>query len=281
MYGFTRVRGSRHALIALTACVIVGVLAFAATPALATEGKPPVIVSIGWGAGGEVIVNAQINPEDLETTYEIDLECSSCVPGYSPAVGTLPAVDEARTVTLNVTGIQAGSYRIAVFAHNAAGNASQTGELDVSGSRYVPPELPWANQSGDEAAARTVAEQRAKEHEEQQAKEAAVQLAAARKRAEEAAQQAEAEAAARLREETEHPACVVPALKGDTLTAAARALATAHCRLGAIHRPAHHRGALRVTAEGALPGVRLATDSRVVLWLGGKRSLRRRRRGAR
>jgi hypothetical protein len=62
----------------------VGALALSVTPALATERKALVIVSTGSGIGGEVIVSAQINPEDLETTYEINLVCSSCaLTGYS------------------------------------------------------------------------------------------------------------------------------------------------------------------------------------------------------
>jgi hypothetical protein len=70
-----------------------------------------------------------------------------------------------------------------------------------------------------------------------------------------------AEAAARERtereeEEAEHPACHVPALKGDTLAAARHALAKAHCRLGAIHRPTHHHGTLYVSLNltGMEPG---------------------------
>jgi hypothetical protein len=151
---------------------------------------------------------------------------------------------------------------------------------------YAPPELPWANQSGKEGAERTVAEQRAKEHEEQQAKEVAAQRAAAVKHTEEQARQTEAEAQrareAAAREAAEYPACLVPALKGDTLTAARRALTKAHCRLGAVHRVGRHHGTLRVSAQSAPAGERLAHNVRVALWLatkgsGAKRASRRER----
>jgi hypothetical protein len=130
---------------------------------------------------------------------------------------------------------------------------------------YDPPELPWANQSGNEAAARTIQEQREKEQEEQKAREAAShateEAAVLKRRQEEAAQQA----AARLREQ--HPVCVVPALKGDTLAAAHRALAAAHCRLGVIHRPTRPHGTLRVSRQSARTGKRLADGARVTVWI--------------
>ncbi len=75
--------------------------------------------------------------------------------------------------------------------------------------------------------------------------------------------------------QTEHPACRVPALEGDTPTAARRALAKAHCRLGAVHQPAHHHGTLRVSAQSAPAGEHLAGGARVVLTLGAKRASRR------
>ncbi len=281
--------------------------ALALTPAIAAAtGKAPVIVSLSSGDGGEITVGAKINPHGLKTSYELALVCHACGPaGYQPAVGQLPAAEEAQTVSLNLTGIEPGAYRFYAYATNADGEAFQEGELNVPpGSPcpdgcptpnppYSPPELPWANQSGNEAAERTVAEQRAKEHEEQQAKEAAEQrvaeAAALKRRQEEQAAQAETEVqraretAARARQErerleAEHPACRVPALKGDTLTAARRALAKAHCRLGAVHQPAYHHGTLRVSAQGTPAGEQLAGGARVALTLGAKQASRRRRK---
>jgi hypothetical protein len=199
-------------------------------------------------------------------------------------------------VTLALSEPQYGStYWFTVTARNAEGEASKSSEVALPSSPpavppgacpfgcpdnepYTPPELSWANQSGAEGAARTVAEQRTKEHEEQQAKEAAASHAAEVAAFERAIEEAQVSA---LREEAEHSACVVPALKGDTLTAARRALAEAHCRLGTVHHIRRHRGALRVDAQGSPAGDRLARDARVALWVGtrsgAKRASRRRK----
>ncbi len=270
-----------------------GLPLLAAVPAAAAD-EPIISEGTAREVGGEIIVGAQINPEGLETSYEILLECLDDEP-CQVTEGTLPAIDEARAVHLTLTAPQPGAtYLFTVTARNADGKASASWRFQApspptqeippgsapNGSKvtetYTPPEHPWANQSGNEAAARTVAEQRTKEQEEQQAKEAAARRAAELKHTEEQTQQAQAEAAARQREEAEHPACRVPALKGDTLTAASRALRRAHCRLGAIHRPAHHHGTLYVSAQGAPAGKQLAGGARVMLTLGVKQSAAKR-----
>ncbi len=278
--------------------VLAGAILAALVPvsaAAGAEGRPPEIVTAGWGIGGQVTVNAQINPEGLETSYEVKLACSSCAPvGYSPATGTLPAVNEPRIVTLSLTGIAPGSYRFDVLAHNSAGEANWPGEFTVP---EVPPgacpdgcpaskneentaEVPqWYNHLSDEESNKTLKEyeaKQAKEHEETKAREAA-QLAAEAAELEQAEQREAQEAAARERSEreeaeAEHPACRVPALKGDTLVAARRALAKAHCRLGVLHQPADHHGTLRVSAQGAPAGELLAHGARVALWIGAKGS---------
>jgi hypothetical protein len=290
----------------LAAAFTVGVLlagVLLATPAPAAAALP-MIISTAWApTTSEVLLEAKIDPGGLETTYEIQVEC----PDHAlcqRSEGKLPAIAENLTVILALREPQYGStYWFTVTAHNAEGEASKSSEAALPSTPpdippgacpfgcavnepYTPPELPWADQSGNEAAERTVAEQRAKEHEEQQAKEATAQRAAALKHAEEEAQQAETEVqrareiAARARQErerleAEHPACIVPVLKGDTLTVARHALAKAHCRLGAIHQPAHHHGMLRVSAQGAPAGEQLAHGARVTLWVGAKRVPRR------
>lgn len=278
------------------AAAILAAFALAPATAGAAEGRPPEIVSTGSGIGGEVSVSAQINPEGLETTYEIKLACSSCAPaGYSPAVGTLPAVNEARTVTLNLTGIKPGTYSFEVKASNTAGYTSRTGEFTVP---EVPPgACPNGCSSGGENTAETPSwytelsnsesnatlkkyeEEQAREQQEKKAKEAA-RYATEEAELKQVEERWAQEAAARERteheeEEAEHPACRVPALKGDTLAAARRALAKAHCRLGAVHQSAHHHGALYVSAQGAPAGERLAHNARVALWIAAKQASRR------
>ncbi len=228
---------------------------------------------------GQETIEAQIDPESRETAWTISLECPDQRRCQS-AEGRLPADDESHTVTVVVTGLEDDThYQYTVEASSSAGATSVSGEFRSipagacpkgCGSEetpYRPPELPWANQSGNEAAERTVREQREKEHEEQTAKEAASHAAeeaeALKRREEEAARQA----AVRL---TPSPACVVPALKGDTLTVARRALTVAHCRLGIVHRPVRQHGTLHVRRQSAQAGKRLTDDARVELWFGAR-----------
>jgi hypothetical protein len=288
---------ARGQLRVLAGVFVVGVLLTAvllATPAPAAAALPT-IISTEWApTTSEVLLEAKIDPGGLATSYEIQVEC----PGHTlchSTEGTLPAVEEGLTVILALPDPQYGStYWFTVTAHNAEGEASKSSEVALPSTPpdippgacpfggcppqqpYTPPELPWANRSGDEAAERTVAEQHAKEHEEQQAKEAAARQAteaeALKRRQEEQAEQAFREREEREDKEAEHPACVVPALKGDTLAAARRALAKAHCRLGVLHQPADHHGTLRVSAQGAPAGELLAHGARVALWIGAKGS---------
>jgi hypothetical protein len=295
-YNWRRAQGLRRALRSVLAgCAILSASALMPAPALAAEGKRPMILSIGSGIGGRVTVEAQINPEGLETSYEIELECQTCGPvGYSPSVGQLPAVNEARTVSLDLTGIQPGSYGFDVFARNSVGEAFQRSALDVpptppgacpngcpSNERYYAEVPQWSTELANSESAQTVKEYEARQQQQAKEKEEAKAREAARFATEEAElKQAEAqdaqEAATREREEqeAEHPACRVPALKGDTLTAARRALARAHCRLGAVHQPAHRHGTLYVSAQGAPAGKHLAHNARVALWCGAKGAAR-------
>jgi hypothetical protein len=147
-----------------------------------------------------------------------------------------------------------------------AGGWSLRIAIQPSGSfpSYHPPELPWADKSGNEGAARTVQEQREKEQAEQRAQEAAShalqESAMPQPGQEKAMQPAVARPQARR-------GCVVPALKGDTLAAARRALAAAHCRVGAVHRTTHRPGRLRVSRQTVRAGKRLADDARVAIWV--------------
>jgi hypothetical protein len=271
VYGFGRARLGHAVRIALSACVATSALALSVSPALATEGKAPVIASTESGTGGGVTVSAQINPGDLETSYEIKLVCSSCAPaGYAPAAGTLPPANEARTVTLNLTGIQPGSYRFEVFAGNSAGDASQSGELYVPPSYLIEFNEAQAREQQEKQTAEAArhateeAELKQADEREAQADEREAQEAVARERVAREHQRRE-------EQEAEPLACRVPTLRGQTLAAARRALAKAHCSLGAVHRPGRHNSALYVRAQGTPTGKLLADNARVAVWLGAKR----------
>ncbi len=89
--------------------------------------------------------------------------------------------------------------------------------------------------------------------EEHKAAEEHTQHEAAERQQREEAERAEAQA----KEESQHKAkeaaasqCVVPALKGETLTVARRALRRAHCKLGHVSSPHHAHGRLVVTRQG-------------------------------
>lgn len=196
-------------------------------------------------------------------------------------MGELSAVQEPITVSLDLAGTKPGTYRFEVLAHNAAGYALDRSELTVQepppgafpgglggGEQYTATVSAGEIASAEAIAKQIFAEaearrQEARAREAQQAEEASRVVTEAEER------EARAAAARKRREaEAEHPACLVPALKGDTLTAARRALAKAHCRLGHVHRPAHRQSVPRVARQGARPGTRLGNRAPVALWLG-------------
>jgi hypothetical protein len=274
-YILRRVRGSRRALEpVLAGCAILSTAALLTAPALAAEGKPPIIVSTGWAIGGQVTVEAEINPEGLETSYEIRLECQACGPaGYSPSVGHLPAVKEVRTVSLNLTGIQSGSYWFDVLATNSTGEAFRRGELEVrlapgipenKPTPYEPKVEPIADHEAQVSRELTEAERKAREAHEQaerEAKEAQLRLAV--ERAEREA--AEAKAAESKPTVVE---CVVPSLIGHSRSAAQRALAKAHCKLGKVTKLRGGHGALVVIRQSAEHGKKLPDGARIAIELG-------------
>ncbi|HEV3070452.1 MAG TPA: hypothetical protein VGY76_03380 [Solirubrobacteraceae bacterium] len=151
--GWTRkLLGGRPFRLALVPCAILAavLVAFPGSPALAAAGKPPVIVSMSAGVGGEVTVGAQINPEGLETTYEIRLECRTQAPLWpcepiptQQVAGVLAAGDEGREVSLKLTGLQPGSYWFGVLAVNSAGEAFQRSHV-----LEIPPVPPGACPNG-------------------------------------------------------------------------------------------------------------------------------------
>lgn len=282
----------------LTACMF----AVIPTTALAAEGKRPMIVSMGSGAGGEITISAEINPEGLETSYELELECGPGEPMACDELpseriqGHLPAVDERREVSMTVTGLKPGKYWFAVLAVNGAGGEFRNSDIltvpevppgacpdGCSTSEPYKPEVSKGElEAAEHQAAIIFAEAEAKRRlaKEQEEQKKAAELAAiysSEALALKQAQEREAREAA-TREEAEHPACIVPALKGDTLAAARRALTKAHCRLGPVYQPIHHYGTLYVSAQGTPAGKRLAPRAHVALVLNARRASHRLKR---
>ena len=275
-----------HVLLSAFIWLAVVVGGLIAAPAFAAG--PPIIENVASSTGGRITVSVTIDPEGLETASEIKLSCATCgPPGYAPAVGRLPAIYEARTTTLDLTGIQPGTYGFEVIAHNAAGAVKLQDELTVPASGGCPQACPVepheselsqgfleaSRQWAEGAPERERERQAVKEREERQAIEAAARqdgdtAALERDHEEERAALAERRTAER-REAEERAPCVVPALRGDTLASARSALAKAHCRLGRVTR-LHGHGDRRVVRQGARPGKRLPHGARVALSLDGK-----------
>jgi hypothetical protein len=64
------------------------------------------------------------------------------------------------------------------------------------------------------------------------------------------------------------PVCLVPKLKGLSLTKARRALSAAHCAVGRVKKPRHPRGKLVVVKQSLKPGAVRGAGTKVGLTLG-------------
>lgn len=241
------------------------------------------------------VFEAQINPHNSTTTYEFAITQQLRNPANSgnhpePAPeglravgGPIPAGAGNTKVSGTVTGLERGYvYWWEVVASNLAGETrSETKSFEYfytggfpygsPGTIYTPTVSPCELEVAQQravtmtSAAEAERRQQARKHEEQIADEALVSYAleetALKQREEEEAREAS------KREEAKHPVCRVPALKGDTLAVARRALVKAHCRVGTVHRPAHHHGSLYVSAQSAKAGERLGHGAHVGLTL--------------
>ncbi len=139
---------SRRLALVVAAILCAGVLF--APPALAS-GRPIIenltasarYETMMVGFGGEIAVDANIDPEGLETTYETWPECALCGTNFLYTEGSLPAVDEVRAVTLTLHDLQpGGNYWVSLRVRNAAGEAFQRSD-DV-----VVPESPGSFPDG-------------------------------------------------------------------------------------------------------------------------------------
>jgi hypothetical protein len=294
-----RQRCRRQRLALGFAAAVLTALASAAVPAAASA-RAPLIGPVSANADfyGEGLIETQIDPEGYETTYKISADCE--VPAQCQHTeSTLPADNEEHPISLKLAGLKPGiTYHFDIYATSNGGEMNWPGEFTApvtppgacpdgcSSNEENTAEIPqWSTELANSESAQTLREYEArqrqlgKEQEEAKSREAA-RLASEEVELRQAEEQQAEEAAARERQEREaeeagHPACRVPALKGETLAVARRALAKAHCRLGAVHRPAHHHGTLYVSAQSAPVGEQLAHNAPVTLTLGAKPASRR------
>jgi len=118
-------------------------LGFAAS-ALATGGERPTIEATTAKAyEHEGTIEARIDPEGSETTYEIWLECRGAHeptwPCEQRVEGHLAAGFEAKPVSLHLTGLQEGTYyEYGVVATNSAGQTKENG-VNILLDPVIPP----------------------------------------------------------------------------------------------------------------------------------------------
>jgi hypothetical protein len=220
-------------------------------------------------------LGAVIDPHGLETEYEFRLVWQD--PDAHPAVGEtmtggiqtqtgrIAAGAGAQTVSFNVTSLQPGNtywYELGAINSDGATNGLSPYQFSFHSHAEFPEgesNPPYEGQMPlfvrFEAArleaqmAQTTRENEARQQ--QKTREAEEQRAgqATRWAAEAAAlaHRQQEEAAAQHSQPPAH--CVVPALRGQTLKAARRSLARAHCRIGRISRPRRARGVLVVVRQ--------------------------------
>jgi hypothetical protein len=285
-------RGTRGALLAC-AVFLVSLVVFAPTPASAAAVPRIIDAQAKDMTEHSAALEAQVDPEGGQTTVELWLECQDSTPGRGacePVTGgphtqtaLLPAQAGTQMLTVEMTGLQPGyEYTYRVAAVNSAGrvqaiSAPNFETVTLGGCAKGCPYTSSVSLASIEGA-RIEAERIFAEAE--AARQAAREQKERQLREEDAARYAAELAALKRREEEEAPAtapppaarCVVPRLKGDTLSVARSALAREHCRLGKVHWPRHRRGSLRVLAQGVAHGHSLAAGSPVAVTLGRERS---------
>jgi hypothetical protein len=151
--------------------------------------------------------------------------------------------------------------------------------LAVPASGITPGVCATCQEGRERSARESVEIQERKEAAEREARERAAREAQEREAAEAKAHEAREanEREARVqREEVEressassHPGrCVVPRLRGESLSAARKALRNAHCTLGKVTRPARRDGQLVVATQSVRAGRNLAWGAPVAVKLG-------------
>jgi hypothetical protein len=271
----------------LLGCLLAGL---AVSPAAASANPPQVgYLSASSVTSSGATIEAPVNPEGAETSYEIRLECQNaernnqaCEPlTVDPQLrqGVLSPGFVPQVVTDVVTGLQSDYlYKYRVVATNSAGSEGYVGDGFVTcptvglcpSQPYLAGMALWNIRGAERAAAeapRLEEERLAKrrEAEERPAKEAA-ERALRERESREAGERAGREAAER--EALARRRCLVPHLKGYSLTHARRALAKANCRVGRLIEPRGYReGPLVVVGQSVHGGARLTSGARVGLTL--------------
>jgi hypothetical protein len=206
-------------------------------------------------------------------TYKIEFRPSEKMGYQLQYYNDVPLLSEAQSITIEagktITGIDA-----ALQPASAAAGEGEPPEEPSSPAPFPngtggtgPVTAPYLGAANNELNAIAVhnAERRAKEREaeEQKAREATASYTAEQTVLEQrqAAMQAAARAAAK------HPECVVPSLKGDTLSTARRALVKTHCRLGKVLTPRRHHKTLLVAGQGTKSGRTLPDGSAIAVKL--------------
>jgi hypothetical protein len=274
--GLRPVSGGGICSLAFVVCMVLA--GFAGVPAASMGASGPVVSSelVSQVSEHAATLEAQIDPNGLETKYEFWLQYKACQSGQSTCdtivvtrveEGYVGAFGTNVHVTASLTGLQAGySYTYFVYAVNGDGFvkgeslefvATNGGGGSLKTEPTVPPEpdnqaTPYQStietgligQYAAEAAQREFDEHR-REQEQREAKE---------------------------KEEAEHAAatamCRVPRLKGDSLKRAKATLIRNHCRVGRVTRHRASGGTLIVIAQSHPYGAQLPKGSTVALRLG-------------
>jgi len=212
--------------LAVVCLLLASLFVLSSTSAVAAESERPTISDVTAKAyEREATVEAQIDPQGSETSYEIWLECQSAHEPFWPCEpiedsqrveGHIGASFDAQSVSDHLTGLQPGShYWLAIVATNSAGTTESRGNILIvsvvppgacpngcggTGEQYgseVPKSyIGLSNEESAKALREYEAKhqlQVAKEQEEQQAREAAIktaEAAALKQREEEEAERA-------------------------------------------------------------------------------------------
>jgi hypothetical protein len=278
--GSKRAAHSRRLLLGFVSCVTLASVAGLAGASVAAAAPVINSESVSHVGEHEATLEAQLEPDGLETKYEFWLQYNACQSNQgasceaiivrSVGEGFIGAADTSVRVSASLPGLQAGySYTFFVYAQNNGGwvkgeSREFKATSNAGGSLVTEPEpLP-------------IAENKAKPYEstispgtEQSAAEASERVVsqAQREKDEHEAGENQAPQPGPVRT-TAAITCGVPRLKGDSLTRARAALVRNHCSVGHVTRPRKSQRKLVVVAQSHSPGTKLPRGAAVALKLG-------------